>query len=360
MTNNQNFKSFNQILSDYQQRMDLELKRFFERKIKEASLISKSANDTIKILREFNLRGGKRARPVLINTGYFLAGGKNKKAILKASLCAELIHNFFLIHDDIIDRDELRRGKPSLHAFYQKKFGGDLYKGISFAIIAGDVSNVLGQQILTESDFPEKNKIRALNILNKMVERTCHGEMLEMFLKEEKEIKENDIEKVLKYKTAYYTFTDPLKIGAVLAGGDDKLLKEIEIFAMPIGIAFQIQDDILGIFGSQKKIGKPVCSDIRENQPNLLIYKTLSLTKLLTKLGAWSRFQSYLGSDKINQKDINDIRRIIRGSGALDYCQSKAKKLVRKAKTLIIKSNIPHKEKQFLLDLAEYIIKRDY
>lgn len=356
MENNQNFKSFNQILSDYQREMDLELKRFFERKIKEASLISKLAANTIKILKEFNLRGGKRARPVLINTGYFLAGGKDKKAILKASLCAEMIHNFFLIHDDIIDRDELRRGKLSLHAFYQKKFGDNLYKGISFAIIAGDVSNILGYQILTESDFPEKNKIRALNILNKMIERTCHGEMLEMFLKEEKEIKESDIEKVLKYKTAYYTFTDPLKIGVVLAGGSVQFLKEIEVFALPIGVAFQIQDDILGIFGSQKKIGKPVCSDIRENQPNLLIYKTLDLAQAEDK----RKFQNYLGRDKINQKDINDIKRIIRGSGALDYCRNKAERLVKKAKTLITKSNAPCQEKQFLLDLADYIIKRDY
>lgn len=355
MTNNQNFKLFNQILSDYRQGIDLELKRFFERKIKEASLISKSTANTIKILKEFNLRGGKRARPVLINTGYFLAGGKNKKEILKASSCVELIHNFFLIHDDIIDRDELRRGKPSLYAFYQKKFN-DLHKGISFALIAGDISNVLGYQILAESDFKEKNKARALDILNKMIERTCHGEMLEMFLKEKKEIKENDIEKVSKYKTAYYSIADPLKLGAVLAGGDDKLLRKIEEFALPIGIAFQIQDDILGIFGSQEKIGKPVCSDIREDQPNLLICKTLTLAKIKDR----KKFKNYLGCDKINQKDVCDIRRIIKESGALDYCRRKAKKLVSEAKILISKSKMPRQEKQFLLDLSEYIIKRDY
>jgi len=353
--NNQNFKLFNQILSDYRQGVDSELKRFFERKIKEAGLISKSSADTIKILREFNLRGGKRARPVLINIGYFLAGGKNKKAILKVSPCVELIHNFFLIHDDIIDRDELRRGKPSLYAFYQKKFS-DLHKGISFALIAGDISNVLGYQILAESDFKEKNKAKALDVLNKMIERTCHGEMLEMFLKEGEIIKESDIEKVSKYKTAYYSIADPLKLGAVLAGGNYKLLRKIESFALPIGIAFQIQDDILGIFGSREKIGKPVCSDIRENQPNLLICKTLTLAGVKDR----QKFQDYLGRDKISQKDVYDIRGIIKKSGALDYCRRKAEKLVNKSKTLITKSNLPNKERQFLLDLSEYIIKRDY
>ncbi|MEA2113569.1 MAG: polyprenyl synthetase family protein [Patescibacteria group bacterium] len=356
MTNNQKFKLFNQIMADYQQKINLELEKFFQRKIKEAGLISQKAADTIKVLKEFNLRGGKRARPILINTGYFLAGGRDKKAILKASLCAELIHNFFLIHDDIIDQDELRRGKLSLHALYQKKFGGNSYKGVSFAIIAGDIGNVLGFQALTESNFSERNKIKALNILNEMVERTCHGEMLEMFLKEEKKIKKSDIEKVLKYKTAYYAFVAPLKIGAVLAGGNSKLLKKIEKFALPVGSAFQIQDDILGIFGSQKKIGKPVGSDITENQPNLLIRKTLSLAKAEAR----RKFQNYLGKSKISQKDICDIRRIIKESGALDYCRRKAEKLVKEAKASMLKFTLPGKEKQFLLDLSDYVIKRDY
>ncbi len=355
MTNNQNLKLFNQILSNRRREINLEFGRFFERKIKEAGFVSKEAADTIKTLREFNLRGGKRARPVLVSVGYFLAGGKDKKAILRASLCAELIHNSFLIHDDIIDRDELRRGKPSLYAFYKKKFGGDLHKGISFAIMAGDISNVLGHQILTESDFAEKNKTKALDILNKTIERTCHGEMLEMFLKEQKKIKESDIEKVLKHKTAYYSFADPLKIGAALAGGNNNFLRKLERFALPIGVAFQIQDDILGIFGSREKIGKPICSDIKESQPNLLIFKTLDLSGARDK----NKFESYLGRDKINQKDIREIRQIVKESGALDYCRAKAEGLVEEAKAIIEKTALPRREKEFLLGLADFVIRRE-
>lgn len=349
---NKNLKLFNKVLGRYRRGIDLEFEKFFRRKIKEAEIISKSAAETIEILREFNLRGGKRARPVLVNVGYFLAGGKDKKAILRASLCAELIHNFFLIHDDIIDRDELRRGKPSLYAFYKKKFGGDLHKGVSFALMAGDVSNVLGYRVLAESDFDEKNKARALGILNKTIEGTCHGEMLEMFLKEKKNVSEEEIEKVLRYKTAYYSFAAPLKIGAALAGGSTRLLDKLEQFALPLGAAFQIQDDILGIFGSREKIGKPICSDIRESQPNLLIFKTVALTKD-------NPLEKYLGKQEISRGDVIAIRRIVKEGGALDYCHVKAEELVEEAKAMIEGIDMPREEKKFLLGLADFVVRRE-
>lgn len=351
--NDLKFKSFNKELFQYKDKIDIEIEKFFDKKIKENSVFFSQAVDTIKVLKDQNLHGGKRLRPILVNLGYFLAGGKNKKAILQASLSVELIHNFFLIHDDIIDKDILRRGKPSLYAFFQKKYM-NLHTGISLAIIAGDVSCSLGYDVLINSSFPEKNKIKVLDVLNKMILKTCHGEMLEVSLKN-RNITEKNISDVSEYKTAYYSFFYPLKIGAVLAGANDAFINRLEKFALLVGIAFQIRDDILGIFGSEDKIGKPVCSDIKENQPNLLIFKTLVLSNFKDK----QKFKGYLGKQDIDKKDIDEIRKIVKNSGALDFCQNKAEKLVSKAK-LSIKQIEPSKEKKFLLDLAEYIIKRRY
>ncbi len=353
---NPKFNSFNQALSQYQQEIDDELDRFFNQKIRENSLFFKQAVGTIKILKEINLGGGKRLRPILVNLGYSLAGGKNKKAILEASLAVELIHNYFLIHDDIIDEDELRRGRPSLHAFYRKKFN-DLHSGISLAMVAGDISCALGYQALSNSPFPDREKIKAIDILNKMIIKTCHGEMLELILKEEKvKLTEKDILNVSKHKTAYYTFADPLKIGAALAGQRERFLAKLEKFALPLGIAFQIQDDILGLFGSEKEFGKPIGSDIEENQPNLLIFKTLTLIDPKNR----QKIKSYLGRKKPTQKDIRRVREIVKESGSLDYCQEKAQNLVNKAKSIIKQMRMPLKEKKFLLKLADYIIERNY
>ena len=124
--------------------------------------------------------------------------------------------------------------------FLSKKFD-DLHLGISLALVAGNISCVLGYQALINSSFPDEDKIKTFDILNKMIAKTWHGEMLELFLKEE-EVKftEEDILNVSRYKTAYYTFVDPLKIGATLAGKRDKFLDKLEKFALPLGIAFQI------------------------------------------------------------------------------------------------------------------------
>ena len=348
------FGSFHKILARYQGKINSELKVFFGKKIKENSLIFKEAAETIKILRENNLNGGKRLRPILVNVGYFLAGGKDKKSILSASLSVELLHNYFLIHDDIIDRDELRRGKKSLFALYRDKTK-DLHRGISLAIVSGDIVASLAEQAILESAFPKENKIRALEILNKTNIFTCHGQMLEMSLEERwDKITEKDIFNVLKNKTAGYTFASPLKIGAVLAGTNNGFLNKLEEFALPIGIAFQLRDDILGLFGNRKELGKPVASDIREGKPNLLILKTLDLAKPEDR----KIFKNYLGQEDISQKDIEEIKRIIRESGALKYCQRQAEKLVAKAKALIKKINACQQEKDFLLDLTDYIVKR--
>jgi geranylgeranyl diphosphate synthase type I len=106
--NNLKFESFYKALSQYQKEINSELEKFFNKKIRESALVFRQATETIKILRNIHLAGGKRIRPILINTGYFIAGGKDKKAILEASLSVEFIHNWFLIHDDIIDQDRIR------------------------------------------------------------------------------------------------------------------------------------------------------------------------------------------------------------------------------------------------------------
>ena len=148
---NLKYKKFNWLLSRYQEKINSELKKFFNKKIKETSKVSFYNARDIRLLRDYVLRGGKRLRPILVIIGYFLAGGKNKKEILKTSLAIELIHNFLLIHDDIVDRDDFRRGKPSLHCLYQKMFK-NCHLGISLIMVNGDIANILKYAILTNSN----------------------------------------------------------------------------------------------------------------------------------------------------------------------------------------------------------------
>ncbi|MGD0576605.1 MAG: polyprenyl synthetase family protein, partial [Candidatus Staskawiczbacteria bacterium] len=266
--------------------------------------------ETLKTLKEYSLRPGKRIRAILINYGYFLAGGKDKKVILKTSIFIELIHNFLLIHDDILDQDGMRRGKLSLHRLYQKNAAvknrkEKEYYGVSMSIVAGDMMEFLGRKILSQSKFSDKHKVRAIEKLNQILISTAHGEMFEYWLRKNKTkkiAKEKDVFEIYKNKTAYYTFVGPLQIGALLAGSSDKSLFLFEKIGLPLGIAFQIKDDI-----------EDAKSDIKEEQPNLLSFKNI------------------------------------------DECKELAKNLTNQAKKEILITNFPIKEKQFLLDLADYI-----
>ncbi|MEK7503391.1 MAG: polyprenyl synthetase family protein [Patescibacteria group bacterium] len=227
---------FFQDLLSLQKGINREVARFFNRKIKEATAAHEK--EILGWLREYSLRPAKRIRAVLVNYGYFLAGGKDKEAILEASIFIELIHNYLLIHDDIIDKDEMRRGKKSLHSV----------RGSDVAIVVGDMASALGYEALDSAAFPVKNRAPALAKLNKVLYATGYGQILDLFLREKiksgKKVNDKEVLDVYKKKTAFYTIVAPLQIGAILAGAGKNFLEKIEKFALPLGMAFQIKDDL--------------------------------------------------------------------------------------------------------------------
>ena len=225
-------KQFTQTLLDYQKTITGEVEKFFDQKINQAE--TPFEREILNWLKEYSLRPAKRIRAILVNQGYFLAGGKNRKAILKASIFIELIHNYLLIHDDILDEDEVRRGKKTFHRLH----------GENMAICAADIASALGYEILSSCQFPINYKIKALEKLNQTLYSTGYGQMLELYLREKKKFTDNDVLQIYTKKTAFYTSVTPLQIGALLTGTSEKFLKKIEKFALPLGIAFQIRDDL--------------------------------------------------------------------------------------------------------------------
>jgi geranylgeranyl diphosphate synthase type I len=223
-------------LLDYQKKIEKEISIFFKKKIKGTP--EAFEKEVLGWLQEYSLRKAKRLRAILVIYGYLLAGGKDQRNILTTSIFIELIHNYLLIHDDIVDKDELRRGKKSLHRLY----------GLDMAIFAGDVTAALGYEILDSAPFPIKNKLLALAKLNKTIYSTSYGQMSELALrnniKKGKKATDKEVLAVYQKKTAFYTLVAPLQIGALLAGTNERFLDKIERFALPLGIAFQIRDDL--------------------------------------------------------------------------------------------------------------------
>ncbi|MCX6707798.1 MAG: polyprenyl synthetase family protein [Candidatus Woesearchaeota archaeon] len=353
-------------LKDYKARIDQAMSDFFDVKIKEAEKIDASSAEVMRNLKEFNLRRGKRIRPALMIHGYKCfkeADQKNERDIIFASLAIELMEGFLLIHDDVLDQDELRRGGPTLHKTYETKYNAlktitPKRFGEGVAIVAGDIQNSLANEIILSSDFPAEIIKEFARKYHEVALKTEYGWLCESMLasKQIEKITESDVMKVNTYKTAAYTVEGPLHMGAILAGADKSQLNALSGFAIPVGIAFQIQDDILGMFGNEKKLGKPIGSDIKEGKVTLLIVKALEKADAKQN----KTLLDALGKNDLSMKDIENVRKIITDSGSLDYSKKLAEKRIMQAKQSLENSDFRRQGKDFMIGIADFLIKREY
>jgi geranylgeranyl diphosphate synthase type I len=297
-------------------------------------------------------KGGKRVRGALVKLGFELANdsGQSQKDIIKVGAAFEIFQTAILAHDDIIDKSPLRRGKPTIY----KALGGDHY-AISQTICLGDVGFFHAMEIISKTNFPEKNKNLALQSFSRTMLETALGEILDVEIPHLKtQRQEKDVITISHLKTARYTITGPLLLGAILAGSEKKLLTALKEFGDNLGVAFQIQDDILGVFGTEGEIGKSVTSDIEEGKNTLLI--TESLKKATPKQKA--TLEELYGRESLTPEQINQVKEIFEATGALDYSRALALEYVGEAKKLIPEVSNNQAHQNLLNQMADYLIER--
>lgn len=357
-------KEVQQELDKFKLSLELFMENYFSEKIREIEKVSSLGKEMIELIQYFTLSGGKRIRGMLVYQGYLATGGEDTiEKILPCATGVELMHAFFLIHDDIIDKSDERRNQPTVHKLYENLYKDKLDKNqhlkhftFSMAIMVGDLACALAYQSIIRSLFPAQNIIKALELMHNVAEKTTIGEGLDILGGFKNKIAIDDVYKIQELKTAKYTIEGPLLMGAALGEGKEYLFDSLSAFAIPAGIAFQIQDDILGIFGSKEKVGKSISSDIIENKKTLLIAKAIENANDAQK----NFLYNCLGNASVNDNDMNKIRDIIRETGSLAFSQEKAYELVKKSKAILKKINIPQKVKDFLSGMADYMIVRKY
>jgi geranylgeranyl diphosphate synthase type I len=340
-------------LINYSKKSDKYLKTFFKEKKRLGGKIDSIIVDSLDVLEDY-AEGGKKLRGALTILGYQIGGGRDLEAILPVSCGIELLHNFLLVHDDVIDRDKKRRGKATIHEFYSRKNGKHF--GISKAIVMGDIGAFLGYELIVNSEFSKERIVKAISSLNDFLLKTIYGEMLDVEFDLRKKVSWEEILKVRTYKTAFYTFVMPLKVGAILGGANSKTLKVIEEYGIPVGLAFQLADDILGVFGNPEKTGKSNENDIRDGKKTFLFAKTLELTKdkdrrLLLK---------WYGSSKLDKVKTNKIRKIIRDCHSLDYSYRLSEEMILRGKKFIPKMTGDEKLQDTLTSLTDFTIERKF
>ncbi len=303
-------------------------------------------------LQDFVLRPGKRLRPVLMVMGYSGYGGKAVSGLYQTALSFELLHDFMLVHDDIVDKSTMRRGCPALHVLMQKFLpaGKNRVTGQDLALIAGDVLYAAAIETFLSIKVPVRRKEKALKKFLATALLTGAGQFSEMELGTRKinQVNEKQILRIYDLKTALYSFVTPLAVGAILAGASAREVSCLSRAGLYFGRAFQIHDDILGLFGKQSQTGKPVVTDLQEEKKTLLIWYAFQKGDKKQQ----DLILQVLGKEKVTLNDLYQIQQVVKETGSLKSAERRIKILSGRGKRWLKRSGI---KPAFCEELISYI-----
>ncbi|MFX1351030.1 MAG: polyprenyl synthetase family protein [Promethearchaeota archaeon] len=353
--------AFKTMLGKYSQRVNNALNGLIRKEVDIGERLTPIHGEYYKDIGEYLGRGGKRLRPAAFIAGYEGVGGKERGDIDLASLSIELLHNATLLHDDLIDHDETRRGGPTFHAKYRERYRKKVDKaedfGMAAAILGGNSTYNLGLEILLRSGFKPDSTVQAISLYQRAFREVIEGVLFESFLALKGESNEAEYLDVIRLKTSAL-FEKGLLIGATLGGGTNSQKKAISQYAILTGQAFQIQDDILGTFGTEKVTGKPADSDVREGKQTILIIKAFEFASESEK----EKIGKPLGDQNASHNEINVVRKIIEKVGALEYARKLSIRLAEDGqKSLdLAEPKLTQEANMFLKQLSDFVVKRSY
>jgi geranylgeranyl diphosphate synthase type I len=247
--------------------------------------------------------GGKRIRPAFCYWGYRTSTADHGAEAVRASASLELLHTFAIVHDDIMDSSEERRGVPTVHVL----------RGLNTALLVGDLALVLADALFLGAGFPGDRMAAAFEWYSRMRQQVIAGQYLDLELSGEPLVTEERARWVAVLKSGRYSIEHPLVIGACLAGADEARLGCIRAFGAPLGEAFQLRDDLLGTFGDRSSTGKPVDSDIREGKRNVLYAKTVAALSEVDRDFFVARWGA---GANLSESEVERLRVLVHSSGA--------------------------------------------
>jgi len=309
---------------------------------------SRPAPMLLERVRDLTLRGGKRIRATLVYAGARLVdpAAGDAAAVCDAAAAVELLHTYFLIHDDIMDEDLVRRGGPSVHAALTAATG-DEKLGRDLAILAGDLAVSLHERLVAELDVAESRRQRAASLFARMHADVIHGQMLDLL--------GGASEDVADHKTASYTTVGPIAIGAALAGASPEDTARLAVIARPIGVAFQLRDDLIGVFGDPAVTGKPRGSDLRSGKRTLLIQEALKRAGG----GERSALAATLGRAGASDDEIAAAAAAIAATGAKRFCEERAEELAARALGELDASGFEAEGRAMIAHIARLAVSRE-
>ncbi len=306
-----------------------------------------------RMMRDYPLRHAKGLRPFLCVTACRAADGEADRAMLTAA-CLELFQHWILIHDDIEDGSELRRGEPALHRKYTE----------ALALNAGDAlhARMWGALLANQTDLGPQTTLSVMQEFSKMVNETTEGQHMELSWVGDRrwDLRESDYYEMCTKKTAWYTVASPCRLGAIVAGAGSGVLDSLREFGLRLGVAFQIQDDALNLVGESKAYGKVKSDDILEGKRTLILLHTLkscspSERKKLVAVMDRPRARK-------TERDVEYVLSLFEKHGSVDYARARATRLMQEA--LATLSRTPWKGDKdataLLESFARFAVEREW
>ncbi len=305
------------------------------------------------------LAGGKRLRPAFCYWGWRACGGTDEQAIFTAAAALELLHASALVHDDVMDASDTRRGQPAVHRRFtmshqQASWHGSADRfGGGAAILIGDLLLAWTDELLRSSGLAADSIWRGLTVLDTMRTEVLAGQFLDLAAQARATTKVSDALRVVTYKSAKYTVERPLQLGVALHGGQAganraAISAALSGYGVPIGTAFQLRDDILGVFGDPAATGKPVIDDLREGKRTVL----LAVAAERASRSQRELIDRCVGDPALTAAAAEEVRGVIVSTGALDECELMIATNVKEGLAVLEAAQITAESKAALADLA--------
>ncbi|SCL38364.1 geranylgeranyl diphosphate synthase, type I [Micromonospora rhizosphaerae] len=338
-------------------RFDAELAAFLHRQ--DSGRSDGAPGAVLAVLHRFVLASGKRLRPLFCYWGWRGAGGPDGAPIVVAAAALELFHAFALIHDDIVDRSDRRRGEPSVHRLFADLHAGSSWRGDpeaygrNAALLCGDLCAAWSDQMFHGCGLDTEQLRRGYRVFALMRAEVIAGEYLDLV----SGVGDGSVATaltVIRMKAARYTVTRPVQIGAALAGADPAVVDALAEFGDPLGDAFQLRDDVLGVFGDPAVTGKSNLDDLREGKPTVL----MALTRAATDAAQSRRLRALFGNPELDAAGAAELREIIEATGARDRVERMIRVRADEARAALARVPLAEPARAALADLAARAVRR--
>jgi len=317
-------------------------------------------------LESFLLEGGKRLRPLFAYAGFAATGKAPTSADIRAFTSLELLQACALIHDDLMDRSDTRRGKPAIHRHFENLHQTEAMNGLAdqfgeaAAVLLGDLALVWSDHLLHTSGVSDSALLSALSVHDEMRIELMAGQYLDVREAGERTPSVDRSLRIARYKSGKYTIERPLHLGASLSIIDrderSQLVNVLSAYGLPLGEAFQLRDDILGIFGDPSVTGKPAGDDLREGKRTVLMAMTLERADNATA----AKITGALGREDLTNHEIYEIRGLIQATGAVKDVEDLIEGLLSNALTAANSDEIAPPARELLVELATTATRRSH